>query len=810
MHILVTNDDGPPSPHSSPYVHSLVRTLQDYGHTVSVCLPHTQRSWIGKAHMIGQTVKPLYYRPPPLSEPAAGLVHEDEQKDSHGTTHTRPSSVPGTEEWILVDGTPASCVQIGLYHFFQDRGPVDLVVSGPNYGRNSTAVFALSSGTLGGALEAAVCKRRAVALSYAFFTRNHDTEIILKASRQSVRVIEALWKQWPEDGSVDLYSVNVPLVEGLGGRVLWTGMLQNYWGEGSCFTEVDGSVDGEVEDEERIREAEKSPEKEGEEGGMLVKGGVHTHKHFKWSPRFTDVYKSVDEAGPGNDGWAVKEGHTSITPLKANFFQAATHLHGGELQLGPSRSSIFGVTAANEQESTNNTKTEAESTKTEDAPATTTTTTLPIHPPKDAKPPVYALVNYGDTYVQPLITSALSSLLPEGSLTYLPTPSTWDANTNPDISLPSLLPFPEAKVLQIMPYESLDFDYISSHPATSLVNSYMIRKALIRKHYLAKTVENYLVKNPDSVLKDHVRRSEAFEVDFAEFLDDALVEAWDLNESMERNAEKEEEEEREWWILKPGMSDRGQGIRLFSTMEELQGIFDGWEPESDDEEEEGGGEGGEEEGDGIMTSHLRHFIAQPYIHPPLLLPSMGNRKFHLRVYALTVGAMRVYVYRDVLALFASKGYSFPPEMGVEGLEGHLTNTCLQGEPEYNDSVRRFWDLSADDLPDGQKERIWEQVRSVTGEVFEAAAREMMVHFQPLEQGFEVWGVDFLVDGKENVWLLEVNSFPDFKQTGRLTGVVEGFWRGVVDRAVRPFVTGKEGEEVKGMELVREVDLGRRF
>lgn len=482
---------------------------------------------------------------------------------------------------------------------------------------------------------------------------------------------------------------------------------------------------------------------------------------------------------------------------------------------GPSKSSTFGFTAANEQESTNNTKTEAESTKTEDAPATTTTTTtLPIHPPEDAKPPVYALVNYGDTYVQPLITSALSSLLPEGSLTYLPTPPTWDANTNPDISLPSLLPFPEAKVLQIMPYESLDFDYISSHPATSLVNSYMIRKALIRKHYLAKTVENYLVKNPDSVLKDHVKRSEAFEVDFAEFLDDALVEAWDLNESMERNAEKEEEEEREWWILKPGMSDRGQGIRLFSTMEELQGIFDGWEPESDDEGEEGGGEGGEEEGeeegDGIMTSHLRHFIAQPYIHPPLLLPSMGNRKFHLRVYALTVGAMRVYVYRDVLALFASKGYSFPPEMGVEGLEGHLTNTCLQSEPEYNDSVRRFWDLSVDDLPDGQKERIWEQVRSVTGEVFEAAAREMMVHFQPLEQGFEVWGVDFLVDGKENVWLLEVNSFPDFKQTGRLTGVVEGFWRGVVDRAVRPFVTGEEGEEVKGMELVREVDLGRRF
>ncbi len=322
MHILVVNDDGPPSPHSSPYVHSLVRELQAHGHTVSVCLPHTQRSWIGKAHMIGQTVKPLYYRPPPASAPAAGLVHDHQQGNNdtkagenpsaaHGTTHPRPSTRPGTEEWILVDGTPASCVQIGLYHFFRDRGPIDLVVSGPNYGRNTTAVFALSSGTLGGALEAAVCQHRAVALSYAFFSRNHDTGIIQKASRQGVRVIEALVRDWPKDGSVDLYSVNVPLLEGLEeGKVLYTPMLQNYWGPGSCFTEVDGSVDGEEEEEERIRDVEGQVEEEGGVAEGEPKPACHTHKHFKWSPRFTDVYKSVDEAPPGNDGWAVKEGHT--------------------------------------------------------------------------------------------------------------------------------------------------------------------------------------------------------------------------------------------------------------------------------------------------------------------------------------------------------------------------------------------------------------------------------------------------------------------------------------------------------------------
>jgi tubulin--tyrosine ligase len=288
------NDDGPPSKQSSPYVHSLVKTLQEAGHTVSVVLPHTQRSWIGKAHIIGQTVKPTYFRP--------GTLHNDD-----GTTHSRPLP-PGSkeqEEWVLVDGTPASCVQIGLYHYFQDRGPIDLVVSGPNYGRNSTAVFSLSSGTLGGALEAAVCQRRAVALSYAFFSRNHDPEIIAGASKLSVRLIEYLYKNWGKD--VDLYSVNVPLVEGVENKkILWTAMLQNYWGPGSCFQEIEDEDGNADEEEQKIREGEGQPVKNGTNG----ESGRHKHKHFKWAPRFTDVYKSVEEAGPGNDGWAVKEGFT--------------------------------------------------------------------------------------------------------------------------------------------------------------------------------------------------------------------------------------------------------------------------------------------------------------------------------------------------------------------------------------------------------------------------------------------------------------------------------------------------------------------
>ncbi|KAF3761472.1 sure-like protein [Cryphonectria parasitica EP155] len=800
MHILVVNDDGPPSPHSSPYVHSLVRELQTAGHVVSVCLPHTQRSWIGKAHMIGQTVKPLYYRPPPLSSPSssssssslpAGLGPADDET-AHGTTHGRPSADGTVEEWVLVDGTPASCVQIGLYHYFSDRGPVDLVVSGPNYGRNTTAVFALSSGTLGGALEAAACGKRAVALSYAFFSRNHDPEIVAGASKHGVRVIEALVRQWPTDGSVDVYSVNVPLVEGVGeAATVFAPCLQNYWTAGnSAFEAVSAEDSGDAdEEEERIRRGEMNGATVGEGDEEAKKNSGHVHRHFKWAPQLGDVMKATAEAPSYVDGQVVRAGKTSVTALKANFWHAAEHLHEQELKL--------------------------------DVPEEAKITALPLRPAEE-KDILYAIVDYEDPYVQPIILSALQSLVPPSRLRLLPANAT---------AVP-----PGTKLLQIRAYEAIDFDRAMASPSTSLINSYIIRKALIRKHFLSATVDHWVAKNPTSSLRAHVRRGEAFEVDYAEFLDDALVEAFDLRASLEANEEvgSDAAEKREWWILKPSMSDRGQGIRLFSTMDELQGIFDGWEedePSSDDDDEEeeededqpGDDDNGQHNKDYITTSHLRHFVAQPYIHPPLLLPSCDNRKFHIRTYVLCAGAMRVYVCREMLALFAARPYSPPWETtdpaAASYLDAHLTNTCLQGPRADALSVQRFWDL---DMDPALRQSIFSQICEVSGEVFEAAARVMMVHFQPLPFAFEVYGLDFLVDAAGTPWLLEVNAFPDFKQTGHelRETVVAGFWRGALRLGVGSWAgvedggAGAEGDDDDDdddaqMVLVREIDLGRR-
>lgn len=297
----VVNDDGPPSSQSSPYVHSLVDTLKSAGHIVSVVLPHRQRSWIGKAHLVGATVKPTYFRP--------GTLHQDD-----GTIHHLPRGADGEDdggegdEWILIDSTPASCAQIGLYHYFQDKGPVDLVVSGPNYGRNTTALFALSSGTIGGAMEAAVCGVRAIALSFAFSSRTHDPVMIAEASRLSVRLIDHLYKNWA--GDVDVYSINVPLEPGVeNGKIIYTTILDNQWTSGSSFQAIDAESSGEGPDlqEQKLRQ---SGESEPTANQTKDKAPKYRHMHFKWAPNFQDVYKSVENSAEGNDGWAVKNGIT--------------------------------------------------------------------------------------------------------------------------------------------------------------------------------------------------------------------------------------------------------------------------------------------------------------------------------------------------------------------------------------------------------------------------------------------------------------------------------------------------------------------
>ena len=271
--------------------------------------------------MIGQPIEATPYWPPETTPE----IHDPNAPSTTQDTSNYP--------WILVNSTPATCVQIGLSHYFNDRGPIDIIISGPNYGRNTSAVFALSSGTLGAALEAAACGARAIAVSFAFFDRTNDPAIVEECCSHAVRICEWLANEavW---GEGRLYTVNVPVVKGVTERkTSWTKMLQNEWRKGACYQEVleEGAVNHPETEEVKTR-----LQTHGEGANQEAVGAEATKmRRFKWAPRFTDVFKAVDEAGPGYDGWVVKEGQTSVTAIYANY----KHVEGfdGELDLSSRR-----------------------------------------------------------------------------------------------------------------------------------------------------------------------------------------------------------------------------------------------------------------------------------------------------------------------------------------------------------------------------------------------------------------------------------------------------------------------------------------
>ncbi|OXG19421.1 cytoplasmic protein [Cryptococcus neoformans Tu401-1] len=354
-----------------------------------------------------------------------------------------------------------------------------------------------------------------------------------------------------------------------------------------------------------------------------------------------------------------------------------------------------------------------------------------------------AFVSFPSPYTQSLLVQALVSTLPSLSL--------------------SLAQFPEDQppALQWADYDLMSFDIPHKNPSKYLISSYIYRKALIRKHQLHNTIIAYLAKcshrkipsilSPLSegpvgdgggtdVLGGGAPKGWIVDLQFADELDEALMDdLYELDVGMREN-EGKGEGERRWWILKPGFADRAQGIRMFSTEEELRSIFEEFEPPSSDEEDDnedeeevddddepeseeaqqlakGGVDGmidmlakkavelgfdgeddrdadeeeykDEEEGTGVMTSQLRHFVIQEYIPRPILFdiaqipcepPSpLEGYKFHLRAYVLITGAYTVHLARTMLALFSGSPYAppRPTEDGQLDLRPHLTNTCLQ-------------------------------------------------------------------------------------------------------------------------------------
>lgn len=172
MHFLLTNDDGV----RAPGLRALARACAAAGHRISVCAPDRERS---AASHSATLAKPL---------------------------RADPVAFPGAIRAWAVDGTPVDCAQLGLFLLKDD--PADLVISGINRGMNLGGA-AVYSGTVGAALEAAMCGAQALATSLCVPPHGGEDRFdYAAAARLTVRVAEWMPAHPLPRGAI--YSLNVP------------------------------------------------------------------------------------------------------------------------------------------------------------------------------------------------------------------------------------------------------------------------------------------------------------------------------------------------------------------------------------------------------------------------------------------------------------------------------------------------------------------------------------------------------------------------------------------------------------------------
>jgi hypothetical protein len=144
-----------------------------------------------------------------------------------------------------------------------------------------------------------------------------------------------------------------------------------------------------------------------------------------------------------------------------------------------------------------------------------------------------------------------------------------------------------------------------------------------------------------------VPKSYTFALSFPDELDELWAdELYDLSEDLNSNNDGSD---KKVWILKPALADKGQGIRLFRTKDELYAIFEQLEEdeESHNQSHSSDEEAGEEEDTSyhqktwVPVSQMRDWIIQVYRYlPPIFF------FFLLSMFVLTVllsDALGIYI-----------------------------------------------------------------------------------------------------------------------------------------------------------------------
>lgn len=175
-------------------------------------------------------------------------------------------------------------------------------------------------------MSSALSATRSIALSYGTVVHPTPQTYFEPAHALGCRIINHLWSNWGQDecglrdGEVDLYSVNIPLIEKIlsedGLTISWTRMWRNSYGRLFKPTSQSPSSKNHLVDPTGTHTSGPSAQEEARAPADVEIGDLL----FKWGPEMKGLITPSPEALPvGSDGWAIYHGMVSVTPLRASF-----------------------------------------------------------------------------------------------------------------------------------------------------------------------------------------------------------------------------------------------------------------------------------------------------------------------------------------------------------------------------------------------------------------------------------------------------------------------------------------------------------
>ncbi|XP_052279830.1 tubulin polyglutamylase ttll6-like isoform X10 [Dreissena polymorpha] len=169
-----------------------------------------------------------------------------------------------------------------------------------------------------------------------------------------------------------------------------------------------------------------------------------------------------------------------------------------------------------------------------------------------------------------------------------------------------------------------------------------------------------------------------------------------------------------------------------------------------------------------------HMICQQYLSRPLLIDGF---KFDLRVYTLVTSCdpLRIFVFKDGLARFATHKYLEPTHSNIENVYMHLTNYAINKHSEdfiRDDEAGSKRKISTTNRWMREKgydvDKMWNDIDDVIIKTL-ISAHSVLKHnyrtcFPNHVKGsacFEILGFDVMLDRKLRPYVLEVNHSPSF-------------------------------------------------